>query len=1670
MNNEFSTQSGNFISALQTHVDPRTGQFMAKFPLAELTGNNLMGPDLSIHLSYSPLNTDNIGFGTGFSFTLTRFNNSTNLLELSNGEQYRVMPGSDSVRNKKLDNFRFVYTNGATDADGYTVFWKEGNQEHLTAREDGTTFETTKIVSPLGYTLTLSWDWTGQYSRLYRVSDATTTLCQVAYGIFPTLTVWPETEDEYQIIFELIDSDSRLDVVRRAVSSSETLYWYFHYDLGGPGMSTFYLTGIDYPTGMKDRVIYNQVEGLRFPEQSGLDWLPAVISYTRSPGGGQPEMVTLYEYTTQNFLGYNGNFGDWSWDNDYLYTTLTDYTYGSTETLSDGQDTVTVSRVYNNYHLQVSEESRRQNSTVKTNFTYYAEEWVFIDSQPPQFQLPREQQITWTDSSGNSRTETTLTEFDVSGNPTREVSPDGTETLTTWYSAEGESGAPAEPNGFVRFIKEQTVTPPQTGFDAPVRRTLYQYTTLGETGHIVLDVVEEYVNGQLLHYRRYDYSQLQGQTEYGRLNGITDTKYDNTDAFVSQQTFTTSVSGGVMNQTATFSGHDALSITSARQQSVYSGLLLRETSPQNVVVSYDYDQLGRLLTRTVAPGTQYENTITWSYTLTSDGPVTTETDASGNQLKTLFDGAGRETARQQLDSDDTGQWFQVSARHYNGLGEADSGSGNDWVTGASEQFHVGMNTSRSGWGGVQDVAFTDGIKNYQDASPVTLTRTVYTSGEAASGTLYSGRNITQFDNRSQLPVTDARITVSGAALTGRQYEWDGAGRLRVETDERGNRTEQTYDAFDRVLTRTLPDGSVVTQTYAPHLTGDEVAAISISGPNADGNRQTWLMGTQVFDSLGRLTRRVSGGRVTLFSYEGASPEPAVITLPSGKTLQYTYIPELGNVISSMTADSVKQTFSYDHKTAELLNATEGGTESTPVWNPSGTLKNETFILNDVSRTAERTHTLNGEPVTYTDISGKQTRYDRDEYGRVSTITDDALNAVLKYDALGRLISQAVTDSDSSSALTTTLEYDDFGREIVRTLTDSSGFTLLVSQTWLDNDLLDTRTTERDGNLVRDEKYGYDSRNRLVSYTVTGSNLPPDAYGNLMAGQAYRYDAQNNLTVVTTTLEDGTTDTATYLYENGEDPTQLTQVTHTHTGYPQNISLTYDANGHMTRDEAGRTLEYDATGRLRAVSGEGTTGGSYGYDALNQLVSQNVSSADTRQLYYRDDERVNEVLVQQNREVRLIKRGGTCLGVGDDGSLTLTGNDINGSLLWSRDGGETEGVEHVWSPYGNGNPVDLLPGFNGERADPVSGSYHLGNGYRAYNPVLMRFNCPDSLSPFGAGGINPYAYCAGDPVNYTDPSGHISAAGWTGIGLGILGILGAAFTGGLSVVAASIGTAVTAGVTTGAAISATGAVAAAAGSASAVALTVGTLGVVADVTAIVAGATEDVNPAASSVLGWVSLGAGIAGVGAIAKSVAKAGGNQLRGIKNTPVEAINPAMRNINLHPENAAPVQFYKAFHLEAYSYFGKVRQIRRETGFTNNALGTGEPGLLIHGGLRGEAMSTSEGISTFGLFKSKQKKQIIFTSVDDLVSYLKDRHSIDLTESNQKLHLFACYAGSEGGLADKFSLVLNRKIVSYSPNEIVLKGVDDIFQNPKAYIRDAKPFLFGKGVTPNVHYPPYIG
>ncbi|MDZ3994921.1 RHS repeat-associated core domain-containing protein [Pseudomonas sp. Teo4] len=95
----------------------------------------------------------------------------------------------------------------------------------------------------------------------------------------------------------------------------------------------------------------------------------------------------------------------------------------------------------------------------------------------------------------------------------------------------------------------------------------------------------------------------------------------------------------------------------------------------------------------------------------------------------------------------------------------------------------------------------------------------------------------------------------------------------------------------------------------------------------------------------------------------------------------------------------------------------------------------------------------------------------------------------------------------------------------------------------------------------------------------------------------------------------------------------------------------------------------------------------------------------------------------------------------------------------------------YSPYGYLSATsDHLLAFNGERRDPFTGCYHLGNGHRVYSPSLMRFHSPDKLSPFDIGGLNAYAYCLGDPINHRDPTGKSVKDDLLPIMLGIFNVL------------------------------------------------------------------------------------------------------------------------------------------------------------------------------------------------------------------------------------------------------------------------------------------------------------
>lgn len=97
-------------------------------------------------------------------------------------------------------------------------------------------------------------------------------------------------------------------------------------------------------------------------------------------------------------------------------------------------------------------------------------------------------------------------------------------------------------------------------------------------------------------------------------------------------------------------------------------------------------------------------------------------------------------------------------------------------------------------------------------------------------------------------------------------------------------------------------------------------------------------------------------------------------------------------------------------------------------------------------------------------------------------------------------------------------------------------------------------------------------------------------------------------------------------------------------------------------------------------------------------------------------------------------------------------DKQGSVLHQHKPQRQRTCSYTVFGFGPFNETVCFLGFTGTHREK-SGAYLMGNGYRGYNTELMRFNSPDSWSPFARGGLNSYAYCQGDPVNMTDRSGH-----------------------------------------------------------------------------------------------------------------------------------------------------------------------------------------------------------------------------------------------------------------------------------------------------------------------------
>ncbi|WP_347912133.1 RHS repeat-associated core domain-containing protein [Pseudomonas grandcourensis] len=164
---------------------------------------------------------------------------------------------------------------------------------------------------------------------------------------------------------------------------------------------------------------------------------------------------------------------------------------------------------------------------------------------------------------------------------------------------------------------------------------------------------------------------------------------------------------------------------------------------------------------------------------------------------------------------------------------------------------------------------------------------------------------------------------------------------------------------------------------------------------------------------------------------------------------------------------------------------------------------------------------------------------------------------------------------------------------------------------------------------------------------------------------------------------------------------------------------------------------------------------YKYDPLDRLAGLQAQEQTFTQRFYQENDLVTELGEEDQQTI--FRHGEQPLGqrqtlAGATDTLLLATDQAH-SVLQTLSATRRERM--AYSAYGHRpaeSGLSSLLGFNGECLDGITGHYLLGQGKRVFNPALMRFNNPDELSPFGDGGINSYAYCENDPINFSDPSG------------------------------------------------------------------------------------------------------------------------------------------------------------------------------------------------------------------------------------------------------------------------------------------------------------------------------
>ncbi len=788
---------------------------------------------------------------------------------------------------------------------------------------------------------------------------------------------------------------------------------------------------------------------------------------------------------------------------------------------------------------------------------------------------------------------------------------------------------------------------------------------------------------------------------------------------------------------------------------------LKTITPKGEITTYTYDALNRPLTHTDPSGYVIRSTY---QTFSTDGQNTVTVQSPlGNTQRTIYDASKRSIRHQDLYK---GRWRTLSSQSYDAFGKMTSKTDILGLTTTFAYDEQGRRTQTTDpWGNEHRI-------DYNDPAMTTTTR-------------INGR---QHQVVNKVPWERKRIT-RDYPVTNNPHDQAIEFIESIVVQDAHKKTVSTTTALVDLYTQTKRE--VVTNQLRYDPQHNLIASDTHTWDGLHGHK------TGEYDLLNHL-----------YTWHKTLKTPEHTSSHSGYRYLYDSDGLLTQIESPQTADGHRLYLKhrYDKNGHEIEKTLQDGQRIDYQYDNRGFLIQHAWSRHQKRYAISRQYDADGQLIKLSDSNGqimhyrytpnghllemrypdnRSISYTFDDYDRIIKQKDAnqiEQHFVYKPEDKGHLSSLQVsgsridlyygeddngrhgqllkrtTNAEATGVVQTRFRYGVFGQMVESTST-SSKVQYGVSYNYKPRGELfrQVQTITKKGQLPEQHttEYHYDGMRRLTDEVHSNQRKKFQ--------KRYRYDGNNNLLAEEDYSNCSASQSRQYSY-NGLD--QLIKVKMGEVVQP----VLHDANGHLTQDHKKTQYKYDNAGFLLQVQPQNKPATHYEYWPNGLLRRRN--RGDSQNHFYPDHYKNMQTVVKNGQWRSLVRHGKTILGRRTDQGLDqfFKVNESTGAVL-QKTTADTQLHLYRYDAYGKplqNNPTDDTDfTWNQELTEPETGLTYLR--HRFHHPQLRRFITRDNVHV-----DNRYAYANGDPVNYTDPTGHYSSGRYVGggiaIGLSFVGLL------------------------------------------------------------------------------------------------------------------------------------------------------------------------------------------------------------------------------------------------------------------------------------------------------------